>query len=287
MNRSIVIAALCALYLSACALNNATTPATAGDKPTAKKGTTAPNAEALVERAIEEQRLKQAGVQPGTKKAEILLKWQRAVRDAPDLRARFPTGIPPVESPAGRALIADGMTRISPAKRSEFWSLYARVAGAHLPDDCYGQRSAAAISSRLMTFPNLTDEDTDEYLGLIAAMLQASVQASPQHVPTAAEHTAATIALGKLMMTEVKDKADADRLAQVTVNPSGASVTDACWVMKASIRSIDRLPPNEKEIVLAGTSLQAAAAAASKLPRPSLPGPASAPVPARPAARQL
>ena len=63
------------------------------------------------------------------------------------------------------------------------------------------------------------------------------------------------IALGKVMMTEVKDKADADRLAQLMVNPSSASITDACWVMKASIRSIDRLPQDQKEIVLAGTSL--------------------------------
>ena len=51
MNRGIAFAVFCILHLSACAVDHATTPPTAGSGA-------ASNAEALVEQAIEEQRLK-------------------------------------------------------------------------------------------------------------------------------------------------------------------------------------------------------------------------------------
>ena len=265
MNRRIAFAVFCILHLSACAVDHATTPPTAGSG-TATNAAAASNAEALVEQAVEEQRLRELGVQPGTKKAAIMMRWYRTIREAPDLKAAFPAGIPPSQTPQGQVVFADGLSRVTPARRAEFWSLYARVAAAHLPDDCYGQTSPAAISSRLMAFPNLTDEDTDEYLGLVAAMLHASAQHAPEHVPTPAELKAASTALGKMMVTEVKSKADADHLAHVLVNRSTASIADACWVTKVSIRAIDRLPPDEKEVVLASAyhrAVDAAAAAAA------------------------
>ncbi|MGY6202291.1 hypothetical protein [Paraburkholderia strydomiana] len=172
-------------------------------------------------------------------------------------------------------VFADGMSRVTPARRAEFWSLYARVAAAHLPDDCYGQASPTAISSRLMAFPNLTDEDTDEYLGLTAAMLHANAQHAPEHVPTPAELMVASTALGKMMVTEVKSKADADHLARVLVNRSTASIADACWVTKVSIRAIDRLPPDQKDVLLASAYHQAAVAAAA----PAAPASSAAPAP--------
>jgi len=262
VNRRIAFAVFCILHLSACAVDHTTAPPTAGSGA-ARNAAAESNAEALVEQAIEEQRLKELGVQPGTKKAAIMMKWHRMIREAPDLKAAFPAGIPPSQTPQGQVVFADGMMRVTPAKRAEFWSLYARVAAAHLPDDCYGQASSTAISSRLMAFPNLTDEDTDEYLGLVVAMLHASAQHAPEHVPTPAERMAASTALGKLMMTEVKSKADADHLARVLVNRSAASIADACWVTKVSIRAIDRLPPDEKDVLLASAYHQAVVAAAA------------------------
>ena len=117
-----------------------------------------------------------------------------------------------------------------------------------------------------MTFPNFTDEDTDEYLGLVVAMLRASARDATEHVPTPAETMAASTALGKLMMTEVKSKADADRLARVLVYRNAASVADACWLTKVSIRAIDRLPPDEKDVLLASAYHQAVVAAAALAP---------------------
>jgi len=82
-------------------------------------------------------------------------------------------------------------------------------------------------------------------------------------VPTPAELMAASTALGKMMVTEVKSKADADHLARVLVNRSTASIADACWVTKVSIRAIDRLPPDEKDVLLASAYHQAVVAAAA------------------------
>lgn len=243
------------------------------------------DAEALVAQAFEEQRLKQVGVQPGTKKAGILLKWQRSLLNAPDIKARFPTGLPSPQSPAGAIAMADGLSRITPAQRAEFWSLYARVAAAHLPDDCYGQRESPEISRRLMSFPNFTDDETDEYMGLVAAILHADARQDPVQLPTVADHSAAVIVLGRVMSSEVRSKADADRIARVSVNRAAASVTDICWVTKVSIRAIDKLPPKEKEVLLVTSFHQLAAPAAKMLPWPAAPAPALKAAPA--SAKQL
>jgi hypothetical protein len=269
----VVFAVLCIVSVSGCTVDRPVTPSIPQGESVARRdeGATVTSAEALLEQAIKEQRLKQLGVQPGTKKAEILLKWDRSIRNDPDLKARFAQGFPPPQSPAGQFLFADGLSRITPAQRAEFWSLYARVAAAHLPDNCYGERDPAAITARLMTFANFTDDDADEYMSLSAAILRASVRHDPEHVPTSSEHQAATLALGRMMATDIKDKADADRLARVMVSPGSASVADKCWITKVSIRAIDKLPASEKEVALASSFHKAAIAAASKLPVPTAP----------------
>ncbi|MGN6084623.1 hypothetical protein [Trinickia sp.] len=278
----VAFAVVCIVAVSGCTVDRPVTASKRQAESAAMKDEAAvTSAEALLEQAIEEQRLKQLGVQPGTKKAEILLKWDRAIRNAPDLKARFAHGFPPPQSAAGQYLFADGLSRITPAQRAEFWSLYARVAAAHLPDNCYGESNPAAITSRLMTFANFTDDDADEYMGLSAAILHASVRHDPEHVPTSSEYQAATLALGRLMVTDIKDKADAGRFARIMVSPGSASVADKCWITRVSIRAIEKLPATEKEIALANSFHRAAMAAASKLPQPAAPAPTVAPAVAK------
>ena len=281
------VASMCLIAASGCTSNPTLTlssrpiDAAHGNAQGASPG----SPELMLQQAIEEQSLKNLGVQPGTTKAAIVLKWQRQLRNDPELKNLLVAGLPSAQTPAGTLLLMDGMSRISPEQRAEFWTLYARVAAAHLPDNCYGERNPAAISRRVMTFGNFTDEDADEYLRLFTAMLHASVRHEPEHVPTAAEHQVATIALGKIIETNIKDKADADRLAHVMLNRATASLEDTCWLAKISIAAINQLSPTDKEAVLASSVHDAAVAAARQLPAPA--APASAPKAAPASVKQL
>jgi hypothetical protein len=239
----------------------------------------------MLRNSLEQETLKKYGVKPGTKQAAIVLKWRRELAADPAIQAAFPHGIPSPQVPAGAFVLADGLTRITAEQRAEFWSLYAEVAAAHLPDDCYGERNTQVITRRLMSFENLTDDETDKYMELVAAAVRASVRHDPEHLPTAAEHQAATVNLGKVIETNIKGKTDADRVARFMVNRASASVQDACWMLKTSIASIEKLSPADKEVILEYSLHQGAVAAAMRLPAPPVPASTAKAAPA--AARKL
>jgi hypothetical protein len=250
-----------ALAISGCA-NNPGSATHAGASmqipPTASTTTpqpaTATSPDSLLQQAIEEQTLKKLGVQPGSRKAAIVAKYRSQLRSDPLLRTLFDGSTAGLESPRIKLMALDGMARVTAEQRAQLWSLYDKVASAHLPADCYGLRDHNQISARLMTFPNFTDDQAEEYMQLTSAMLDASARHDPEDVPTTAAHSAATVALGKLLMSNIKDKTDADRLARVMVNPATASTEDACWMTRMSIHAIALLDPSDKEVVLAGTA---------------------------------
>ena len=282
---TIAIAAV--LAAAGCTSNPAVT---SSNKPqstssASSSATTTADSASMLRDSLDQEMLKKYGVKPGTKQAAIVLKWRRELAADPAIKAAFPTGIPSPHVPAGAFLLADGLTRITPEQRAEFWTLYAKVAAAHLPDDCYGERNTQVITRRLMTFTNLTDDETETYMAVVAAAVRASVQHDPEHLPTAAEHQAATINLGKIIESNITGKADADRIARFMVDRASASLQDACWMLKTSIASIEKLPPADKEAVLEYSLHQGAVAAAMRLPVPPVPASAGKAAPA--SARKL
>lgn len=237
--------------------------------PTSSTSTPQPAAAAtpenLLQQAIEEQTLKKLGVQPGSRKAAIVARYRSQIRSDRLLKALFDGSTAGLQSPRMKLMTLDGMARVTAQQRAQIWSLYDQVAAAHLPTDCYGLRDHTQISARLMTFPNFTDDQAEEYLQLTVAMLDASARHDPEDVPTTAAYSAATVALGKQLMSNIKDKSDADRLARVMVNPAAASTEDACWMTRTSIHAIALLDPADEEIVLASTANKVAANADRQL----------------------
>jgi len=49
-----------------------------------------------------------------------MMKWHRTIREAADLKTAFPAGIPPSQTPQGQVVFADGMSRVTPARRADF-----------------------------------------------------------------------------------------------------------------------------------------------------------------------
>jgi hypothetical protein len=235
--------------------------------------------ETLLDRAIYQQSLRALGVDPKSHQAAILRAWKKRLGDDPELKAAFPLGLPTAPTPAGKLLFAEGMARVTPATRAAFWSLYTKVTLAHLPDDCYGIRNRAEIAHRVMSFPNMSDSDTEEYMRILWAVLHAGVRHDPEHVPTEAEHQAAVVALSKVLSADMLTATNANRFARVMVSPATASIKDFCWAMKTSTEALNQLDPADKEALLS-QSLDQAALNALRTVQPTIappPTPSTAP----------
>lgn len=209
-----------------------------------------------LKKAIEDASLQRTGIEPGSKKADIVVRWAKQITDDPDIRQLVSNGSADM---GGQIPIASLMNSLALSAslvltqndRSRLTALVTKIVDS-APPDCGGFRSIPALTSRYM-FTSLSEDDLDDYLRIVFTMLKQTAL----HAPVAQVsddqriqgEQAVMNTLGKLIDN---NPGGAHDLAALIVNPAGTSGTQWCAATRLSEHAMDATPQPFRDWAMIG-----------------------------------
>jgi hypothetical protein len=218
--------------------------------------------------------LRQYGVEPGSEKAQTVLKWVGRIRNDPIIARNLPGGADSVGEvfldPAKRQiLMSDGIARLDAADRLQYVQLISRMLDELVPVNCYGLSDMSAVMMRVR-LQDMSDADVDQYLGLLYKVVARYASGAPIQMPTGDQSTAGEAQLSRGIGAQLQGDPDSlDRYAYYASHPSEAAPADICWMTRVTMHAIIAMPDPERDYVLLPSIRDrddAAAAQGNRLP---------------------
>lgn len=202
--------------------------------------------------------LRRYGIDPDSRKAQIVLTWVNKIRQDPVIATSIPGGADSI----GRILLdperrenfmSNGLARLTPADRLEYVRLITRFLDELVPVNCFNLVNMGAVMNRI-SLREMTDADVDQYLALLYKVLASNTSRVPIPLPTPQQYQAAESQLTRAIMRELRgDQVSIERFAFYTSNPSLATPSDVCWVTRVTLHAIVTMPEPERDYVLLHT----------------------------------
>jgi hypothetical protein len=225
--------------------------------------------------------LRRYGVEPGSEKAQTILKWVGRIRNDPVIARNLPDGADSVGAvfldPAKRQiLMSDGIARLDAADRLQYVQLIARLLDELVPVNCYGLSDMSAVMMRVR-FQDMSNADVDQYLGLLYKVVARYASDTPIQIPTRDQSAAGKAQLSRDVAAELQGDPDSlDRYAYYASHPSAATPADTCWMARVTMHAIIVMPNPERDYVLLPSISDrddAAAARGNRFPDKAQPSP--------------
>lgn len=196
---------------------------------------------------LREEQLRAVGIQPGTEKSQVATKILLAEQSDPDVQAMFKVmrarNIDPQNPNVRKAVLAEGLLRLSAHDREIFLQRAVFMAENEVPADCDGIDPTLSLP-RHFSFAHAPVELVQSSLEMEYRAMKAAATStdSPASV-SPSQQSAATTALGEQLVRDLNgDEVAQRKLAAFVVDPSHASPSVKCWVTKASVAGIYHLP---------------------------------------------
>jgi hypothetical protein len=225
--------------------------------------------------------LRRYGVEPGSDKAQTVLKWVGRIRNDPVIARNLPDGADSVGEafldPAKRQiLMSGGLARLDAADRLQYVQLITRLLDELVPVNCYGLSDMSAVIMHVR-LQDMSDTDVDEYFGLLYKVVAKYASGAPVQMPTRDQSAAGEARLSRGVVAELQGNADSlDRYAYYASHPSAATPADTCWMTRVTMHAIIAMPEPERDyVLLPSIKVRDAAPAAQGSPVPDMAQPPS------------
>jgi len=229
----------------------------------------------LLDKAFEEERMRQLGIEPGTRKAELFAEWVGKARQDPYFQryvlSHAGSGMSQV---FGEQMMVSGIARVSSADRARYFALVGQIFDERAPKDCYGEVRPDAVMRKLVVFGNMTDAEAAEYLEITYRAMLAAAHDDAVVVPAPADVQAANVDFGRVLENDVKgDEANVRRLAGVLADSPQATVADRCWALGLVMHAWNAVPEKSREALQSQGTARAYAKTLAAQPAPVPPAP--------------
>lgn len=227
----------------------------------AARGTAAPQASTIsvppaLQQAVEQATLQRLGVDPGSRKAEIVLQWGKKIATDPEIRqlaanraAQPGAGTPDAAAKAQAAVT--GLLSVTPEQRSRMMELTVKVLDG-IPEDCGGLKSLPLILNRY-AIPTLSEDDLGDYLGLMFTSLKQSAHHAPLAHVTDEEHRQGEQAVMNKLGALLRNNTDGARdLAALLVNSQAMTSTQWCNATRLTNRALIETPQPFRDWAMVG-----------------------------------
>ncbi|WP_250518910.1 hypothetical protein [Caballeronia sp. ATUFL_M1_KS5A] len=196
---------------------------------------------------LREEQLRTVGIQPGTEKAHVATRIVVQEESDPDIQAMFvqmrARKIDPQNPNVRKAVLAEGLLRLSASDRDVFIQRAAFMAENEVPPDCDGMDPTQSFP-RHFSFAHATVELVRASMDMEYRAMKAAATSTDNPVNVSpSQHSAATAATGEQLIRDLNgDEAAQRKFAAFVVDPSHVSPTVKCFAAKASVAAISHLP---------------------------------------------
>ncbi|WP_180736893.1 hypothetical protein [Paraburkholderia sp. PGU19] len=202
-----------------------------------------------------DQLLRQYNLEPGSEKAQTVLKWVHRIRSDPTIAANLPDDADGVgdiflDPEKQQILMSDGIARLDAADRLQYVKLITRLLDELVPVNCYGLSDMSAVMMRVRLL-DMSNADVDQYLGLLYKVVLSYASGAPIQTPTRDQSAAGQARLSQAIAAELQADPDSlDRYAYYASHPSAATPADTCWMTRVTMHAIIAMPGPERDYVL-------------------------------------
>ncbi len=196
---------------------------------------------------LREEQLRTVGIQPGTEKAHVATRIVVQEESDPDIQAMFVQmrgrKIDPQNPNVRKAVLAEGLLRLSASDRDVFIQRAAFMAENEVPADCDGMDPTQSFP-RHFSFAHAPVELVRASMDMEYRAMKAAATSTDNPVNVSpSQHSAATAAVGEQLIRDLNgDEAAQRKFAAFVVDPSHASPTVKCFAAKASVAAVSHLP---------------------------------------------
>jgi len=199
--------------------------------------------------------LRQNGLEPGSKKAQIVAAWLEKVHTDPAIKRAVPGGpdaLHRILSDANTrdSLMTNGLARLSPADRLRYLKVYTRILDEQVPVNCFGVSDMGEVMDRI-TLGAMAQGEIEEYLGLLYKVIVKSASSSALPTPTQRQYEKAQGILTRALVNELAgDSNNIERYRYLALHPESATPADMCWVTRVTLHAVLSMPDPYRDFIV-------------------------------------
>ncbi|MEX3975841.1 hypothetical protein [Paraburkholderia caribensis] len=199
--------------------------------------------------------LRRNGLEPGSEKSLIVIKWLQGMHKDPAIGRAVPGGSNELgrvlSDPTRRdSLMMNGLARLSADDRLHYLKIYTRMLDELVPVNCFGLSDMGDVMDRV-TLGDMEPTQITEYLGLLYKVIVSSASSAAIPTPTPHQYAMAEAVLARALVIELGgDPQNVQRYENIELHPFSATPADMCWATRVTLHAVGAMHDPYRDFIL-------------------------------------